>query len=148
VLAPSVADVEKVQPAPLRHGIDARFGDEVLLRVPADPLYVSLVRTAAASLAARLEVGLDRLDDLRLAVDEACALLMQHADSDQPLECLFRLDGAKALQLQARVRSDGRPLRTSGFTWTVLTALVDDVTVDILDGDVVIAMTLSADGLS
>lgn len=119
--------------------------EEILLRVPADAAYVSLVRTAAASLASRMEVGLDRLDDLRLAVDEACALLMQHADASGRLECSFRF-APEALSLEARVRSDGRPLTTSGFTWTVLTALVDDVTVDVVDGDVVIALTLTADG--
>jgi serine/threonine-protein kinase RsbW len=124
------------------------LGEDVLLRVPANAAYASLVRTAAASLASRLEIGIDRLEDLRLAVDEACALLIQHAGQEAHMECLFRLDQSKALNLEARVRSDGRPLRTSGFTWTVLTALVDDVTVDLADGEVVIAMTMAADGRS
>jgi serine/threonine-protein kinase RsbW len=128
--------------------LDLTSGEDVLLRVPASPAFVSLVRTASAALASRLEIGLDRLEDLRLAVDEACALLIQHAARDAHLECLFRLDQAKALNLEARVRSDGRPLRTSGFTWTVLTALVDDVTVDMVEGEVVIAMTMAADGRS
>jgi serine/threonine-protein kinase RsbW len=127
---------------------NSSLSQDVLLRVPADPAFASLVRTAAASLASRLEIGVDRLEDLRLAVDEACALLIQHAGRDAKLECLFRLDQLKALNLEARVQSDGRPLRTSGFTWTVLTALVDGVTVDLVDGEVVIAMTMAADGRS
>jgi serine/threonine-protein kinase RsbW len=127
-------------------GLRLVIANEVRLRVPADPAFVSLVRTAAAALASRLDVGIDRLDDLRLAVDEACALLLQQGQRGGTLDCLFRLDSSDALHLEARVRDDGRPLRTGGFTWTVLTALVDDVTLDTVDGDVVISMTLSADG--
>lgn len=125
-----------------RTGLRVVIHDDVVLRVPATPAYVSLVRTAAATLGARLDVGIDQIDDLRLAVDEACALLLQHGETDSDLECHFRLVRPEALHLQARVRSNGKPLRTSGFVWTVLTALVDDVSVTTDDADVVVAMTL------
>jgi serine/threonine-protein kinase RsbW len=51
-------------------------GDVVELRLPADGAYLSVLRTATAGLAARLDFTLDEIEDLRIAVDEACALLL------------------------------------------------------------------------
>ena len=46
------------------------------LRLPADSAYLSVLRTATAGLAARLDFTLDEIEDLRIAVDEACAMLL------------------------------------------------------------------------
>src|SRR5215213_1639624 len=58
--------------------------DVVELDVPAHPAYVAVVRTAAAGLAARADLTLDRIEDLRIAVDEACALLLHRRQGDDP----------------------------------------------------------------
>ena len=50
--------------------------DVVLLTVPADGGYLGVLRTATAGLAARLQFALDEIEDLRIAVDEACAMLL------------------------------------------------------------------------
>ena len=54
--------------------------DVVELRLPADGAYLSVLRTATAGLAARLDFTLDEIEDLRIAVDEACALLLPDAE--------------------------------------------------------------------
>lgn len=51
-------------------------GDEVKLRLPADPAYGSLARIAATSLARRLGFGWRAVEDLGLAIDEAVILLV------------------------------------------------------------------------
>ena len=53
--------------------------------MPADGAYVSTLRLTAASLAARCDLTIDDIEDLRLAVDEACALLLPHAAPDSTL---------------------------------------------------------------
>ena len=58
-----------------------RRGDVVELRLPADAAYLSVLRTATAGLAARLDFTLDEIEDLRIAVDEACAMLLPDADA-------------------------------------------------------------------
>ena len=50
--------------------------------MPADVAYVATLRLTAASLAARCDLTIDDIEDLRLAVDEACALLLPHAGPD------------------------------------------------------------------
>src|ERR1041384_5822660 len=51
-------------------------GDVVELTVPALTSYLAVVRTATAGLAARLSYSLDEIEDLRIAVDEACVMLL------------------------------------------------------------------------
>ena len=63
--------------------------DVVHLTVPADGGYLGVLRTATAGLAARLQFALDEIEDLRIAVDEACAMLLAIATRDAELECRF-----------------------------------------------------------
>src|SRR5579885_1648297 len=104
-------------------------GDAVEVRIPADVVYVSTLRLTAASLAARCDLTIDDIEDLRLAVDEACALLLPHAAADGTLDAAFRLSPG-ALSVTASVESvdgtENTPDR-SGFAWSVLSALASEV---------------------
>jgi len=103
-------------------------GDDVVeLRLPADGAYLSVLRTATAGLAARLDFTLDEIEDLRIAVDEACALLLPDAVRDNEMTCVFSL-AAEALSVTVSVPSrTGRVPRRNTFAWTVLTALAGEV---------------------
>ena len=59
--------------------------------MPAESAYLSVLRTATAGLAARLDFTLDEIEDLRIAVDEACAMLLGQAIPGTNLECDFEL---------------------------------------------------------
>jgi hypothetical protein len=61
--------------------------DFVEVRLPAAGAYLSVLRTATAGLAARLDFTLDEIEDLRIAVDEACAILLQQAVPGSVLSC-------------------------------------------------------------
>ena len=88
--------------------IDAR--DVVELRLPADAAYLGVVRTATAGLAARLDFTIDEIEDLRIAVDEACAILLPDVVSGEFVECLFALDGEVLdVTISARIEGDHRP---------------------------------------
>ena len=101
--------------------------DQVVLRLPAESAYLSVLRTATASLASRLDFTLDDIEDLRIAVDEACAMLLPRALPDAALECVFDLR-PDALAVTVTVSAhDPSPLSHDSFAWTVLTALVGDV---------------------
>ena len=58
---------------------------DVELRLPADGAYVSVLRTAASGLAARLDFTIDDIEDVRMAVSEACALALPEADDESDL---------------------------------------------------------------
>lgn len=101
--------------------------DVVTLRLPAAAAYLSVLRTATASLASRLDFTIDDIEDLRIAVDEACAMLLVQTVPGADLECSFELTG-DAISVSVTVPTlDGQePLRDT-FAWTVLTALAGEV---------------------
>ena len=101
--------------------------DVVTLRLPAAGAYLSVLRTATASLASRLDFTIDEIEDLRIAVDEACAMLLSQAIPGADLECSFELN-SDALGVRVSVLTlDGQEPSRDTFAWTVLTALAGEV---------------------
>jgi len=109
------------------------FPDVVELRLPAASAYLSVLRTATAGLAARLDFTLDEIEDLRIAVDEACAMLLVTAVPGSDLSCSFEMvPGSTGTGSSMRVSvsvlsTDGRAPSRDTFAWTVLTALAGEV---------------------
>ncbi|MFP5346173.1 MAG: anti-sigma regulatory factor [Actinomycetes bacterium] len=106
--------------------------DRVGLRVPADPAYLTVLRTATAGLAARLDLTLDEIEDLRIAVDEACVLLLVGAADGDHLDASFQLE-EDLLDIAVTGPASSLPNGHS-LTWAVLAALVGDVTSGSRDG--------------
>ena len=109
--------------------------DQVTIRLPAEGAYLSVLRTATAGLAARLDFTLDEIEDLRIAVDEACAMLLAQAAAGTTLECDFTLDRDTmtiAVSAQSRL---GEPPGKDTFAWTVLSALTGSVDSGVGPGD-------------
>ena len=101
--------------------------DAVTVRLPATSAYLSVLRTATAGLAARLDFTLDEIEDLRIAVDEACAMLLAQAVPDVDLECEFELSGDAMRVAVSAPTADGREPARDTFAWTVLNALAGEV---------------------
>jgi serine/threonine-protein kinase RsbW len=116
--------------------------DVVELRVPADPAYLAVVRTASAGLGARLNFTIDEIEDLRIAVDEACALLLANTShAGENLHAQFTI-GARGLDVQVRGPAGALPDRTN-FAWSVLEALVGRVETGATDAGCWIRLSLS-----
>lgn len=106
--------------------VDEPGGDAVRLRVSAGSVYLSTVRAVAADLAMQQDLTLDEVDDLRLAVDEACSMLVPIAVPGGDLDCVFFLSGNE-IRVRCSVPSRaGHHPPVGGFSWQVLTALADD----------------------
>jgi len=101
--------------------------DFVEVRLPAAGAYLSVLRTATAGLAARLDFTLDEIEDLRIAVDEACAILLQQAVPGSVLSCVFELIGESLRVTVSAPTTDGRAPERDTFAWTVLSALAGEV---------------------
>jgi len=52
---------------------------EVEVRLPADRNYVAALRAFVTALAAQSDLTIDEVEDLQIAVDESCALVLPHA---------------------------------------------------------------------
>jgi serine/threonine-protein kinase RsbW len=120
---------------------EAGLRDLVEIRLPARGAFLSVLRTATAGLAARLDFTLDEIEDLRIAVDEACALLLPDSVPDSELTCVFEL-ATDAMMVTVTVpTTTGRLPERGTFAWTVLTALAGDVDARV-DGDSRVSITL------
>ncbi len=56
---------------------DSHRTEQIELTIPARPEYVAVVRLAAAGIAARMLFSYDDIEDLKIAVSEACAAAVQ-----------------------------------------------------------------------
>ena len=73
----------------------------MVMRIPADARFIRPVRLAVGGLASMLDVTVETIDDLRIAVDELCSALLETGDGS-------------ALELE--ISSFGRSLRIDGTT--------------------------------
>ncbi len=106
---------------------DGRRAERLELRVPTTPTQLPAVRAMAGDLAIRMDYDLDSVEDLRLAVDEACATLAAIGLPEQPLTVVFETTRT-GLHIDAWVpTAEGTEVPRDGFGWAVLQTLVDDV---------------------
>ena len=101
----------------------------VRLDIPALPAFVGVARSVVAAVTTTVSgVDDDRLEDLRLAVSEACTNAVEGRVGDRfVLRCLVADD-----HLEVRIEDPGEGLSTEataerGWGLQLITALVDDV---------------------
>ena len=105
--------------------------EEVLLRLPARPEFVKLVRVTATGLASRLGFSWDEVEDLRLAVDELCYAVLDGQRGHPLLSIRYRM-AELSLEVEGYLEDDGTTsaaqseLRLSQFGDQILSALVDE----------------------
>ncbi|WP_433529751.1 anti-sigma regulatory factor [Micromonospora sp. CA-263727] len=115
--------------------------DVVHLTVPADGGYLGVLRTATAGLAARLQFALDEIEDLRIAVDEACAMLLAIAPRGAELDCRFAVtEDALTVEVTVPTVPGARLPAESSFAWKVLTALTTSASASAVDGRATISL--------
>jgi serine/threonine-protein kinase RsbW len=134
---PATVDTPAGEPAP-----HTPRGDIVVLTLPASSAYLSVLRTATAGLAARLQFTLDEIEDLRIAVDEACAMLLSGGESvDTELSCRFAMQTDQiTVTVSVPAHAPALPSRET-FAWQVLAALAGSVEASARNGRLVIELT-------
>ena len=118
---------------------------DVELRLPADSAYVSVLRTTSAGLAARLDFTIDDIEDLRMAVGEACALVLPSAGADSDLTTRFHMEpGRLTVVVGVDSRNATAPDQDS-FAWQVLTTLATAASVAVDGGRFEITLTMQSE---
>src|SRR5215212_10306253 len=97
------------------------------VRLPAETAYVAVLRMATAGIAARLDFTLDDIEDLRMAVGETCAMLLDRARPGGQLIARYFL-GDNRVEVTVSVDAvSPDPPDTKSFAWQVLTSTASDV---------------------
>src|SRR3954468_15761008 len=91
-------------------------------RIPPDPAYVRIARLAAGDMGGRVGFSIDELDDVRLAVDEMCAVLIGASGAALEIRMQAR---DRLLLIEARVPDARSEIAPSELSTMLLGALVD-----------------------
>ena len=120
-----MSDADSPHPAETLDGVST-----VEVRTSASAALIPTIRAVASDLAARADFDLDAISDLRMAVDEACATLVDVAAPRSELRCTFlvRIDGIE-VRAQVRAEAPDAVVSTDTFGWRVLQTLADEVSV-------------------
>jgi serine/threonine-protein kinase RsbW len=120
---------------------------DVTVRIPARPEYLHVIRQAVASVAARLDFSFDGIDDLRIAVDEACSSLLS-ISSPATYLTVRMTPGEGSLIIVASTDASPSAWPPPGaqqtLAWQVLSALADEVAFDREDGDPALRLVKTA----
>ncbi|HWM73720.1 MAG TPA: anti-sigma factor [Nocardioides sp.] len=117
---------------------------DVELRLPADGAYASVLRTTTAALAARIDFTIEDIEDLRMAVAEATAMVLEVADDRSDLVSSFALrPGQMTVAVSVGAQSPAEPDYDS-FAWQVLTTLSTSAKVEATDGRFTVSMTMTS----
>ncbi|MBV8655006.1 MAG: ATP-binding protein, partial [Candidatus Eremiobacteraeota bacterium] len=82
--------------------------DVVELRIPSRAEWVALARLAVAAVANRLRFTIEDIEDVKLAVAEACTAVIQHERHGEYIDLTCETSGDS---LRVRVRDAGREAR-------------------------------------
>lgn len=117
---------------------------DVELRLPADSAYASVLRTTTAALAARIDFTMDDIEDLRMAVAEAAALVLPEADPDADVTTVFHL-GAGSMTIEVSTTAQAEPTpHLDSFAWQVLDTLATDAAVESAAGVFRVRFTMTS----
>ncbi len=114
----------------------------VELRIPFRPEWVALARLAAATVANRLRFSIEEIEDVKLAVAEACTAVIQHEGHGEFIDVTCE---ALSDLLRIRVRDSGRQgvaraqapnmnfdeARIAGLGVFLIRTLMDEVSYDV-----------------
>ncbi|HEY1429900.1 MAG TPA: ATP-binding protein [Candidatus Tumulicola sp.] len=120
----------------------AAQSDIVELRIPCRPEWVALARLAVAAVANRLRFSIEEIEDIKLAVTEACTAVIQHENHGETIEIACETDpGALRLRVHDAGRhTQGAPksgpidfdeARVAGLGVFLIRTLMDEVTYEV-----------------
>lgn len=108
-------------------------GDRFTLEVPADPAYIGTARMFASTLARHFEVADETVEDLKVAVSEACSRALSGDPGDQITIRVDQLDGRLMFEIeQADAPGSNPPTNgelAAGVSLELVSALFEDAEV-------------------
>lgn len=105
----------------------------VQLTLPARPEFVRIARLVIAGLAGRNGFSYEDVEDLRIAVDELCYLIVGQVGHDGQIKLVFTMhDG----MLEVDGQGESAVLELSPFSQRILSAVVDSHDIRVVGDDV------------
>ncbi len=106
-------------------GVFVTAADEVILTIPGTPDYLRLARLAASDSGARAGLSYEDIDDLRIAVDELCFVVMAEGNPT-PLVLNYRVDAGNVEVSGFCDSPNGAPIEPNELARAIIGAVVDE----------------------
>lgn len=117
----------------------------VRVSLPADPAFVRLVRLLCSSLAADLDLDVDRIDDVRIAADELMNAVIDLAAPLAVVEVVLLIDDG-ALVLEASTMLSNGPIAMDPLSERVLAELTTSFAITDRGGEVHAGLRMASTG--
>ena len=117
--------------------------EKVIIKIPASPAYIGVVRLVAAGLATRLQFTIDEIEDLKIAVDELSAYLTGSQGREGDLELTFTIS-EKSIEIRGEgLLTPGQKVRTelTDFSRMILDTVVDTASLEQNEGSPVFELS-------
>ncbi len=119
-------------------GTDPATVETVELRIPRKAEWVAVARLAVAAIASRMHFTIEEIEDVKLAVAEACTNAIQSADASNQIHIVCEADHAHLRVTVANANIEGAPagappapveddVRVDGLGVFLIRSLMDDV---------------------
>ena len=117
--------------------------EKVVIKIPASPAYIGVVRLVAAGLATRLRFTIDEIEDLKIAVDELSAYLTGSQGREGDLELTFTITEESIGIRGEGLLTPGQKVRTelTDFSRMILDTVVDTASLVQSDGSPVFELS-------
>ena len=122
------------------------MNDRLTMKVPGKPEYVGTVRMAIAHIASHAGFDIEAIDDIKVAVSEACTNIICHAykTTDFTYDVIFDMgsngititikDFGEGFNTENCLESAPEELRKSGLGLFIIKALMDEVDINSMPG--------------
>ena len=105
------------------------MGNDIRVVVPAQTRFLRIARLTAAGVATDLGFDLRDIEDLRVAVDEMSAVMIDGVDDSAELELRYSVDGDH-LEIEGRCAQGGTPPEIHPVALELLSMTADEFRVD------------------
>ena len=103
------------------------FPNAIEITMAATPPWLSVARTVAERLATQAEFDPDAIEDIRLAVDEACTAAAAQTRDGATIRCCFTVSPGR-MDIEITTPAGQTPAPFAPLAWRLLRALTDSLT--------------------
>ena len=125
--------------------------ETIKMEISSNPEYVSVIRLTASGIANKIGFPIDDIEDMKVAVSEACTNAIKHSDDDK-FNIVFKIlkngltieihDNGKGYDVNSIKTPDLENPKESGLGLFIIKTLMDDLSIESVENEgTVIKMT-------
>ena len=108
--------------------------ETIKMEISANPEYVSIIRLTTSGIANKVGFCLDDIEDLKVAISEACTNAIKHSLEDRFTIIYTMIDNGRGYDAKEISEPDLDNLKESGMGLFIIQSLMDEVHLESTEG--------------